>query len=496
MLGGFPILHPGETVHSGIARLSSLLDCQSEKRLVASLFGRSTITAVKDFPAQLARLVSSFPKGSIPSPTVLINKHTLFPFFAAFQATAKREVVRQQMINSGAPYLALGLMAASCPYPNWLRFCPKCADEDRRELRETFWHRAHQVPGITSCAKHGIRLQDSAARYHNERNRHEFVDAESTVPQVLGYAESCCDVEAFMAFEAEWLLDHPAVDLPPERLREFFLRGLIMRNIANYNEHIRLSRLKAKMLESYGAAFLTRIGCGVSDSSSSWLTRMLGRNPRRQHPVRYLLMSHFLEQRLSSLFVTARNVSPEPFGSAPWPCLNRVCVFFGTGSIHAVDIRISNNGRSVKGTFACAQCGMKYLRLGPDHSQADRRRKDKIPAYGEVWESLLIALWNDSNISLRELSRKLGVDARTVQNQARRLSLSESRSGVSIASDKKDASLGGGCRPDEITSMRDSWLTAQGDFPFAKTTDLRLSHGKSYIYLYRHDRAWLLERVS
>lgn len=444
MLRSSPTLHPGETVHSGLARLSALLECHSDKGLVKVLFRKSTITAVKDLPAHLQKLVSCFSKGIIPSPATLINRHTLFPFFAAFHTTAKREAIRQQMLHAGTPYLAFGLMAASCPYPKWLRYCPRCAEEDRRNFGETYWHRDQQVPGITACAIHGIHLQKSTAQYRNERNRHKFVDAESSVPQAFGCVVPCCDVEVFMAIEAKWLLDHPEVHLPPEMLRRFFLQELNKRGLANCKGHVRLSRLKAEMLATYGAAFLTRIGCSIRDSVPSWIPRIFGTRPRRQHPVRYLLICHFLGKRLATLQRWARNPADVPFGSGPWPCLNRTCKHHGEDTIHAIVIQTSNNARSVQGTFVCEQCGMTYTRLGPDHSHADRWRKYKIPSYGKVWEDLLNELWGRNGVSLQGLARKLGVDTRTVLKQARRLGLLESATGVSAG--ERGASLSGDSR--------------------------------------------------
>lgn len=42
-----------------------------------------------------------------------------------------------------------------------LRYCPLCADDERRTYGETYWHRTHQIPLLTFCPKHKCRLVDS-----------------------------------------------------------------------------------------------------------------------------------------------------------------------------------------------------------------------------------------------------------------------------------------------------------------------------------------------
>lgn len=75
--------------------------------------------------------------------------------------------------------------------------------------------------------------------------------------------------------------------------------------------------------------------------------------------------------------------------------------------------------------------GMRHgKRRGPNTTDVDRWWRDRTPAYGPVWEELLRSLWRDSTVSLRALSRRLGVDPKTVIRQARRLDLHlESNSG-------------------------------------------------------------------
>lgn len=42
-----------------------------------------------------------------------------------------------------------------------LWYCPACVAEDFREYGETYWRRLPQMPGVSYCPRHGIRLRES-----------------------------------------------------------------------------------------------------------------------------------------------------------------------------------------------------------------------------------------------------------------------------------------------------------------------------------------------
>ncbi|MBR1752184.1 MAG: TniQ family protein [Ruminococcus sp.] len=48
-----------------------------------------------------------------------------------------------------------------------LRYCPVCAADDREKYGETYWHRVHQIPEISVCAKHRCRLVSAKYKINN-----------------------------------------------------------------------------------------------------------------------------------------------------------------------------------------------------------------------------------------------------------------------------------------------------------------------------------------
>jgi hypothetical protein len=490
MIGHFPSLYPEETVQSGIARFAGRVDFPSDKTVAHSLFQRKTITAVTDLPARLSTLISRLPGEMAVAPEILIDQHTLWPFLAAFQAPEKRKEIRNQMIQVGHPYLCLGLMAARCPFPAWLRYCSSCAFQDRQTFEEAYWHWLHQAPGIAVCAQHHVRLQDSGVSCRHGRNRHEFAEAESAIPREFESFERGTNLEVALAQEAEWILQNPQTGLPFYDLRTHFLRRLTEMGLATHTGRIRRSKLLAEFSIAYADDFLTSTGCALRTTKESWIERLLMQRRSCQHPLRYLLFAHFTGLRICET-IKLGCTSPQPFGQGPWPCLNKAADHHGAPTIDNCQITATKNGRSLAGYFSCLQCDMVYVRIGPDRALSERTRRHRIPQYGGVWDNRLRQVWDDPNTSLRQLCRMLGVDPRTAQKQAYRLGLPlgrpRNRGGGGTL---QRAHIPSGPKRD-VADVQSEWISLCCHMPMATISQLRKSRPDLYTFLQRHAHRWL-----
>jgi hypothetical protein len=171
MIGFLCDPYDDEAFPSIVARTANLFGPVPYSHFIESLFGISSLSIVTDLPSRVDSLVASVLNIDMDADQV-IDDHTLFPLLAAFRSKQERERIRGKMKYGGSPHLYSGLMATGCPFSSWLQFCPLCAAEDRSSIGETYWHRIHQVPGVTVCPFHKIRLQRSNA--HNRSRSHQF----------------------------------------------------------------------------------------------------------------------------------------------------------------------------------------------------------------------------------------------------------------------------------------------------------------------------------
>jgi hypothetical protein len=414
-----------------------------------------------------------------------------------------------EMSDAGNAYLSLGLMASSVPWPKYFRYCVSCVECDRATVRETYWHRLHQIPGIEVCALHGERLLNSNVEFRQHRNRYEYSSAESSVvlaSHCVGNDSKnrggCTDPEVQLAKSAAWLLDHPRAFRSGVELRDRFVWELAVRGFATWNGTIRASRLLTNVLSRYPVKWLETIGCALAAAPhENWLERLFRRPESTQTPLRYLLLVDLLGATVEEILCKE---TPHPFGSAPWPCLNRAATHFGQLTVPQCEVSPTRYGTALSGRFPCPQCGMVYVRLGPDttisnldkleRATEERLRRNWVPVYGHVWDQTLVALWSDEHISLRMLSQRLGVDIRTVRLQALRLGLNPVRAAARSQMTSVPTSIAAPpANTMDLGKYRSEWLQLQRDHPAYGRTSLRKAAPGIHAFLYRHDRLWLEE---
>ncbi|MDJ0691618.1 MAG: TniQ family protein [Xenococcaceae cyanobacterium MO_188.B32] len=84
MLGFFPTLYPSELLYSAIARYQIRNGNLSPKSNIEELFNSRNITATADLPCGLDNLVENLPPYSLVTADSLIQRHTLYRFYAPF----------------------------------------------------------------------------------------------------------------------------------------------------------------------------------------------------------------------------------------------------------------------------------------------------------------------------------------------------------------------------------------------------------------------------
>jgi Tn7-like transposition protein D len=347
----------------------------------------------------------------------------LWPLFTIFTPIERRLACRNEMIRSGSPHAVLGVMSSRVPYPRWLRFCPECLRLARQKCDEGgYWDRLAQIPGVDGCPLHALRLIDSRVPYRRMTNRYAFVTAESSLGDVFMHDRFVTDAELTLARNCQWILDNPKVHFGQDAIKDRLRSALVQAGYALYSGKLCTSKLRDDMRKHFGTGFLSSTGCDIPSSGTSWIETLFHGRLRVQHPLRYLMIMQFLAIAPKDILAPDQR-SQFPFGAGPWPCLNQATDHFRHLTI--TDCQVSNSWDSHKltGRFACGRCGMVYTRFGPDRANDDLFKRRYIPIYGPIWDKRLSSLWSESSVSLREISRVLGVDIWTIRRQARRLEL-------------------------------------------------------------------------
>lgn len=282
MIGCFRDPYPDELLYSVCARYHQRVQYPNKKNTLRELFGDEAAIAVVDLPSNLSNLVSALPTGSPYTVEKLINQHTLLPFFAPFLDPQQFRQLWADMEGSrgSAIYMRSGLMASVVQPPEWLRFCPECAQEDQQKFGESYWHRLHQIPGVEICPQHQIRLVNSQVRVQNPTTRHEFITADQGIklPQSQSYTLKDSHHETLLkiAQNAAGLLEEhispPGLTILLKRYREL----LAERDLATYSGRVRASKFLEEFKRFYPEDLLRRLQCEIDPKSEhSWLLRLV-----------------------------------------------------------------------------------------------------------------------------------------------------------------------------------------------------------------------------
>ena len=383
-------------------------------------------------------------------------------------------------------------MASSIAVPRYLRFCPQCNAEDLKLYGELYWHRLHQVPGVSICPRHGVFLQDSSIPVQGF-NRHQYSAASSDncpiIERHYSYGERTRKQLQIIAADILWLLEQNLASRAPEYFQYQYCSLLIERGLANCNGRIHCDRLQVDFQSFYDREVLTLLDSTVAKTKDyNWLLAITRKHRKSFHPIRHLLMIRFLTDSVDRFFST--NYQYQPFGKGPWVCLNPTAPHYHQPVV--TDLKISHclENKQPLGVFSCC-CGLVYSRTGPDRSDEDKYKIGKIIEFGELWQEKLQELVEQRKLGLRAVARALRVDTRTVQRYVSRLRLESHWEKRQATTSSESTAPKIFTRLPMAEEQRERWITLQQQYPQATKTGLRKLAPATYTWLYRNDRQWL-----
>lgn len=416
-----------------------------------------------------------------------INAHTMLPLYRPFLPIERVEIITRRMVEGVSAkslhYLA-GLAASRIPVLKFLRYCPLCLRDDERAYGEYYWHRSHQIAGVTLCFRHHSELIESAVAVGEMRSRQSFVPLSPDLVSAVRVMRDISHLDDYrrLANDAYWLLNlhktEKAVDL--QELQRRYLFYLDVKGFMSPGGRLDCIRLGNEFVGFYGEGLLTDLHCRLDPyANTNWLLT-LARKPRQaSHPICHLLLIRFLGLTPDE-FLNHEPRIAYPFGNGPWPCLNPAAPHYRRAVIGTCLISRNSETGAPVGTFVC-KCGFTYSRTGPDKSQADRSKIGRMVEVGSVWEKRLLQLAVAEQKSLRETARQLMVDVHTIKKHL--MHLTRGRRDVTPSKAQPDDV--------ELLARRESWESARKLHPDFSLSKLRHLKGAVYLWLYRNDRLWL-----
>lgn len=476
MLLFFTNPYPDELLYSAIARYHFYSGNLDYKDTLEELFGNRSVIPSLEIGSHFSVLAEKLgPHYSIES---LLVKHTIYPYYATFLSKERQQEILKDVSGDGQGlYARLGVVAGSICRKDGIYYCAECAIADNDKYGEPYIHREHQLQGIDYCPHHAIPLRKYVV---STDSRIEYVRFELSEMNLSSIYEVNPDKElnVHLAKQAYKLLQQPLHQLSRENVKLKYQALLRMRNLLTASNRLRQKELYQAFQNYFPKGFLEKYECVLDmENEYNWLKVITRNSKRHVHPFRHLLMLYFLEKDIDDF--VQKKVDEGPFGRGPFPCLNRAAKHYKRLVILSVEVTRDFKTKSPIGTFACS-CGFVYARKGPDVTKQDQFKTGRVKAFGEVWHAKLEKLGNQG-LSIRAIARELGVDSKTVKRYLEEHEITNNQ--VKI----ENQAL--------LEQYKNEMIEGIRNFPNLSRTALRERFKKQYVFLYRHDKEWLMKNL-
>jgi len=228
----------------------------------------------------------------------LLLHHTVFPFAAAFMTPSVMRAAQERLVATGTVVRGTAALVQSLAL-NARRFvfCLACIEEDIALYGESYWHRAHFLPGIVRCPAHGCELYALPPRkYSGLPLRAGPILVEQRLATKVRRIGSSREFEQELArrclapLQPGWTHQN---DWTSEYRQMALEKGYLMKDGS-----IAGSQIAMDMRKALSPATLRTLGCQYPQKiTASWpatLVRPWGSGQPNHSPLRHLLLAAFL----------------------------------------------------------------------------------------------------------------------------------------------------------------------------------------------------------
>lgn len=212
MIAYMPEILPDETVYSWFCRYFIHTGYPNSAMAQEEIFCKRSCNPSTEFIGNIKQEVREILNRSYGAETIVRN-HTMYPQYARFIPIEKKKRALHSLAYEFEDAHHLFHILPRQEGERYLRYCPLCATEDRKQYGETFWHRVHQIRDMRICPVHHCRLLESEVAAKSER-LYTLCPAEQyvhTEPILVSYDATEIAFAEYLqkVFRADVCLDNP-----------------------------------------------------------------------------------------------------------------------------------------------------------------------------------------------------------------------------------------------------------------------------------------------
>lgn len=474
-----PELLPDELLYSFIGRISALNVLGDTRERMRQLFGDKNALPVVDLPTRLQYLQNSLGASSPWSSSFeIINQATIYPYHRPFLTEDRHIAIESLLLGNKGKSLKtlLGRVANRFGAAPELRFCPECLKADIRRYGTSYWHRAHQLPGVTACPSHKSNLVIYSESYQNI-DRRRFILAPGACSAKFPITEPSSQQLAFASLSNELL----GTNLPKlERTgyqnvyrNAIFELGLNNKRYVDY-EGLALA-VRTYYCDFEGFPHRDRL-LSTGRNPLEWLRSLVDRPSRSSHPICHLLLIGFLFKSIEELSRQLMHKPLQAYNSLTNHFQPRApCPPSAPNDQFILDIKLSCREVARLTNRSVTTIVNKRRALGIAISERPKNRR------ADVRARIL------SMLEMGVPPREIAASCSTSLSAVYRLRAQSPSVGHETASRRFQV---------ERDKRRQQWIEQLVANPNDGPTAARKTSGSTYAWLYRNDREWLQEKSS
>lgn len=297
MTVALPLPFEDEILFSVIGRYFDGAGVENPTTAITSLFGRM-VRPNTEFMFNLSEVAKQTFLSWGMTAYEIVCEHTLVPYYTSYatEALAKRVVDVATVPGHTHVRNALGLNASSIAHPAYFRFCAQCI----AQTGEAYFRRAHQLPGVFFCVRHGCPLSCSNVKLRPY-----------AWTELCGIHESICSTPPNLLAEADpWVRNDALFEVAARSVA--LLTSRISRSaiasaesyaarandvgLVNRSGYIDKARIRAEMMALYGEDYLANVGLPIhAGPVHPWPLRMMQKRGVNFQPLQHVLLDYYLE---------------------------------------------------------------------------------------------------------------------------------------------------------------------------------------------------------
>ena len=181
MIAFFPEIYPDELLYSQIARYHAHSGYSNLVFTMTDIYKNANLTLpsvefVNQYTPDTMQWITKN-----KSWEMITEQHTMYPAYIRFLPKDRKQEALNGVLTCTGNWKKLMCLPTNTE-KRYLRYCPRCADEDRIKYGETFWHREHQIQKIRVCPQHKCFLECSNIAI-SSKVAPGLHDAESSIPK-------------------------------------------------------------------------------------------------------------------------------------------------------------------------------------------------------------------------------------------------------------------------------------------------------------------------